>query len=74
MNHSETPIDGGVQVHALDSTASPSLEEHYHQRLEHVRRHLPEAARGLKGIGVVRVEVCYDGCGDSGQMRKHSLF
>ncbi len=74
MNHSETPIDESVQVQALNPTASPSLEEYYHQRLEHVRQHLPEAARQLKGIGVVRVEIYYDGCGDSGQIESIHYF
>jgi hypothetical protein len=74
MNHSETATDESVQVLAPNSTASPSLQEYYQQRLEHVRQLLPEAARQLKAIGVVRIEVYYDGCGDSGQIESIHYF
>jgi hypothetical protein len=68
MNHSEDPTNKSVPADALNSTTSPSLQEYHQKRLEHVRQQLPEAARQLKGIGVVSIEVYYDGCGDSGQI------
>ncbi len=65
MNHSENPAnDGAMLPDTFNSTSSSSLQEYYAKRLENVRRHLPEAGRQLKEIGVVRVEVDYDGCGD----------
>jgi len=75
MNHSENPSNDGVTlVDTFNSTSSSSLQEYYAKRLEHVRRNLPEAARQLKEIGVVRVEVDYDGCGDSGQIESLHYF
>jgi len=75
MNHSENPTnDGAMLPDKFNSTSSPSLQEYYAKRLENVRQQLPEAARQLKGIGVVRVEVDYDGCGDSGQIESIHYF
>jgi hypothetical protein len=74
MIYSQDPTNGNVAADALNSTTSPSLQEYYQKRLEHVRQHLPEAARQLKEIGVVKVEVYYDGCGDSGQIESIHYF
>ena len=74
MTQSENPNkDLGANA-ALFSTSSPSLEQYYCERLENVRQKLPEAARLLKDAGVVRVEIFYDGCGDSGQIERISYF
>ena len=48
------------------STSSDSLAQYERERLENVRRHLPEAGRQLQAAGIDRVEILYDGCGDSG--------
>ena len=48
------------------STSSDSLALYERERLENVRRHLPEAGRQLQAAGIDRVEILYDGCGDSG--------
>jgi hypothetical protein len=75
VNQSENPTNDGTKpVDTFNSTSSPSLREYYAKRLEHVRQHLPEAARQLKEIGIVRVEVYYDGCGDSGQIESLHYF
>jgi hypothetical protein len=75
MNQSENETNDGAQsLDTLNPTSSPSLQEYYAKRLEHVRQQLPEAARQLKNAGVVRVEVYYDGCGDSGQIESLHYF
>ena len=75
MNQSENPTNYDTSpVDTFNSTSSPTLQEYYAKRLDHVRQHLPEAARQLKEIGVVRVEVYYDGCGDSGQIESLHYF
>ena len=48
------------------STSSDSLALYERERLENVRRHLPEARRQLQAAGIDRVQILYDGCGDSG--------
>jgi hypothetical protein len=48
------------------STSSDSLAQYERERLENVRRHLPEARRQLQAAGIDRVQILYDGCGDSG--------
>jgi hypothetical protein len=74
MNDSKDPTSRNVPVDPVNSTTSPSLQEYYQKRLENVRQQLPEAARQLKEIGVVGVEVYYDGCGDSGQIESIHFF
>lgn len=68
MTQSEKPADGAAAMAAPDPTSSSSLDRYYEETLEHVRRHLPEAARELKEAGVVSVHIEYDGCGDEGQI------
>lgn len=53
---------------AANPTSSSSLEQYLRERLDNVRKRLPEAARQLKAAGVARVHIVYDGCGDSGQI------
>ena len=48
------------------STSSDSLAQYERERLENVRRHLPEAGRQLQAAGIDSVQILYDGCGDSG--------
>jgi hypothetical protein len=75
MNESENPANDDTKpVDTFNSTSSPSLQEYYAKRLEHVRQHLPEAAGQLKDAGVARIEVYYDGCGDSGQIESIHYF
>jgi hypothetical protein len=74
MNHLDTPTSNSGPVEELNSTTSCGLMEYYEKRLEHARQHLPEAARQLKEIGVVSIEVYYDGCGDSGQIESIHYF
>jgi hypothetical protein len=74
MNHLDTPTSSSEPVEELNSTTSCGLMEYYEKRLEHARQHLPEAARQLKEIGVVSIEVYYDGCGDSGQIESIHYF
>jgi hypothetical protein len=75
MNQSENPTNDGTKpVDTFNSTSSSSLQEYYAKRLENVRQQLPDAARQLKDAGVVRVEVYYDGCGDSGQIESIHYF
>jgi hypothetical protein len=72
MNSSDDksgPSQPGVLI-----TSSFSLEEYYRERLENLRRRLPEAAEQLKTAGVARVYIQYDGCGDSGQIESCDFF
>jgi hypothetical protein len=57
-----------------NSTSSFSLEQYYKERLANVRQHLPEIAEQLKVAGVARVDIYYDGCGDSGQIEDVRYF
>ena len=59
------PDDQAAKISALP-TFSFSLAQYERERLENVRRHLPEARRQLKDAGVEHVHIDYDGCGDSG--------
>ena len=47
-------------------TSSDSLAKYERERLDNVRRQLPEARRQLQAAGVNHVHIEYDGCGDSG--------
>jgi hypothetical protein len=47
-------------------TSSDSLAQYERERLENVRRHLPEARQQLQAAGIDSVQILYDGCGDSG--------
>ena len=72
MTQSDQPND--VRLPAMNPTASESLEEYYRRGLENIRRRLPSAMQALKAVGIVRVVVAYDGCGDSGQIENIDYF
>jgi hypothetical protein len=74
MTQSEKPADGTAAMAVSNPTSSFSLERYYEERLENVRRNLPEAARELKEAGVATVRIEYDGCGDSGQIESVSYL
>jgi hypothetical protein len=68
-NQLENAHDSVRQPHGRHCAGDRSGLERYHQeKLDNVRKHLPEAARQLKNAGVARAEIGYDGCGDSGQI------
>jgi hypothetical protein len=66
MTHSNPPPDEQTATISALPTFSFSLAQYERERLDHVRRYLPEARRQLKDAGVEHVHVEYDGCGDSG--------
>ena len=74
MTESENPRSHTLSSDVPTSTSSFSLEKYYRERLENVRQHLPEAAKQLKDAGVARVDIYYDGCGDSGQIEDIRYF
>jgi len=61
----QAPDDQAANMSATP-TFSFSLAQYERERLENVRRQLPEARRQLKEAGIERVHIQYDGCGDSG--------
>ena len=68
MTQSDNPKDDAAPAIVPVPTFSAYLERYHREKLENVRKNLPEAARQLKNFGVVRVDIQYDGCGDSGQI------
>jgi hypothetical protein len=74
MTQSNPPSRSTAQVAVLNPTSSPALEKYYDETLENIRKLLPDAARQLKGAGVVRVDIEYDGSGDSGQIESLAYF
>jgi hypothetical protein len=50
------------------ATSSDALAQYERERLEHLRRQLPEARRALQAAGIAWVHIDYDGCGDSGSI------
>ena len=65
--------DAGPEA-PLNETSSFSLERYHKERLSNVRKNLPVAAEQLKAAGVARVDIYYDGCGDSGQIEDVRYF
>ena len=59
-------VSEGPPTLSVISTSSDSLAQYERERLDNVRRHLPEARRQLQAAGIHRVQILYDGCGDSG--------
>ena len=59
-------VSEGPPTLSVISTSSDSLAQYERERLDNVRRHLPEARRQLQEAGIDRVQILYDGCGDSG--------
>jgi hypothetical protein len=74
MSQADNPKDANVQATISIATFSEDLERYHQQRLENVRQHLPVAAAQLKAAGVARVDIYYDGCGDSGQIEDVRYF
>ena len=68
MTQSDNSSNDTAAVAASNPTSSFSLEQYYREKLANVRQQLPEVARQLKDAGAVRVQIQYDGCGDSGQI------
>jgi hypothetical protein len=68
MTQSDNSPNGTERTADANPTLSSSLKWYYHERLENVRRCLPDAQRQLKDAGVDYVYINYDGCGDSGQI------
>jgi hypothetical protein len=68
-NASGPPNPGTVKL-----THCFSLDDCYREKLENVRRTLPEAARQLKTAGIGRMLIRYDGCGDAGQIERICYF
>ena len=66
MTQSNQPTDDPAANTIAGPTSSSSLAQYERERLENVRRHLPQARRQLKDAGVEHVHIDYDGCGDSG--------
>src|SRR5450432_48705 len=60
------PPSGNPTMLTTISTSSDALAQYERERLENVRRQLPEARRQLLEAGIHSVEIDYDGCGDSG--------
>ena len=65
MTQSNRVSEGPPNLSVI-STSSDSLAQYERERLDNVRRHLPEARRQLQAAGIDRVQILYDGCGDSG--------
>jgi hypothetical protein len=59
-------LSEGPPTLSVMSISSDSLARYERERLENVRRNLPEARRHLLEAGVEHVHINYDGCGDSG--------
>ena len=74
MTQSNKPSNDASPDAISDATSSFSLEQYYGERLKNVRQHLPVAAHQLKAAGVARVDIYYDGCGDSGQIEGVRYF
>lgn len=74
MTQSDNSKDGIVPAIVPNPTSSDYLERYHWEKLENVRKHLPEAARQLMSAGVARVHIDYDGCGDSGQIEDVRYF
>ena len=74
MTQSDKPSTDTSPDVVPNATSSFSLEQYYKERLANVRKSLPVAAEQLKGSGVARVDIYYDGCGDSGQIEEIRYF
>jgi len=74
MTQSDHPSTDAGPDAAPNETSSFSLEQYHKERLANVRKNLPVAAEQLKAAGVARVDIYYDGCGDSGQIENVRYF
>jgi hypothetical protein len=74
MSESDKP-SADTHLGAVSNVSfSSSLQQYYLERLENARKNLPLAAEQLKLAGVARVDIYYDGCGDSGQIEDVRYF
>jgi hypothetical protein len=74
MTQSDEPSNDASPDVVPGATSSFSLEQYYKERLANVQKKLPVAAEQLKVAGVARVDIYYDGCGDSGQIEDVRYF
>jgi hypothetical protein len=74
MTQSDNTKDDTVPRIVPSPTFSEYLERYHREKLENVRKNLPEAGRQLQSAGVTRVDIYYDGCGDSGQIEDVRYF
>ena len=74
MTESDKPSADASPDAVTNETSSFSLERYYKEGLANVRKNLPVAAEKLKVAGVARVDIYYDGCGDSGQIEDVRYF
>jgi hypothetical protein len=68
MTDSHQPPENSADNIIATATSSPGLARYEREKLENIRRQLPEVQRQLKEAGVESVHIQYDGCGDSGQI------
>jgi len=66
------PSNAALEVAPVSS--SDPLQRYYQQGLDNVRQQLPLLAKELSAVGIVCVEVNYDGVGDSGQIESMAFF
>ena len=74
MTQSDNPSTIARPDGITNATSSSSLLRYYEERLAKVRKDLPVIAAELKDAGVARVDIVYDGCGDSGQIEDVRYF
>jgi hypothetical protein len=74
MTQAEENASGPADSGTVKLTNCFSLDNYSREKLENVRRTLPEAARQLKTAGIGRMLIRYDGCGDAGQIDRICYF
>ena len=74
MSESDKPSTDTSLGAVSNVSISSSLQQYYKERLENARKNLPLAAEELRLAGVARVDIYYDGCGDSGQIEDVRYF
>lgn len=70
MSDMNAPSLGALIPMTADPTSSPALETYQDQARKNVELRRAEIALCLCLAGVTRVEIRYDGCGDSGQIEE----
>lgn len=66
----QTIIGEIAAAQELEPTVSQALEQYRAAARDRVSRELPQLSRLLAQMRVARVEIAYDGCGDSGQIEE----
>lgn len=65
----ESHASNGIAHATLPApTSSDVLQSYYDDKLANVRQQFPRLAQQLRAVGIICVEVHYDGVGDSGQI------